>query len=138
MFLNVIRTILALFVPLITYPMFQIIGVENLGKVNYVQSMVSYLSCCLDLALAHMVYEGAKYVIIARVSSLLVNEMHSICALYLHCSAFVHINISKSETDKTLFLISILILFDIGIEWVNTIFEDYLYYYIYSDTVKVY
>lgn len=134
-FLNVIRTILALFVPLITYPyVSRIIGVENLGKVNYVQSIVSYFVLLSGLGIStYGIREGAKIRNNSERVSKFISECFTIAfymciistiALLLVISIFPSL-----KQYKTLFLIEVfLILFDtIGIEWVNTVFEDYLY-----------
>lgn len=60
--LNVFRTILALVVPLITYPyVSRVLGAENLGKVNYVNSIVQYFVLFASLGISiYGIREGAK------------------------------------------------------------------------------
>ena len=134
-FLNVLRTVLALIVPLITYPYIsRILGAENLGKVNYVHSIISYFILISGLGIStYGVREGAKIRHENEGVSKLISECFSIALImtvvsYLILCLLVSI-IPAFERYKRLFLIEcLLIVFDtIGIEWVNTIFEDYLY-----------
>ena len=60
--LNVIRTVLALVAPLITYPyVYRILGAKNLGSVNYTLSIVQYFVLFSGLGIStYGIREGAK------------------------------------------------------------------------------
>lgn len=133
--LNVFRTLLTLIVPLITYPyVSRILGAENLGKVNYVNSIISYFILVSGLGIStYGVREGAKIRDNKQKVSAFISECFSIAAImtvisYLLLSFFVFAFSSLSHYKYLFFIECLLIAFDtIGIEWVNTIFEDYLY-----------
>jgi len=134
-FLNVLRTVLALIGPLITYPyVSRILGATNLGKVNYVNSIVQYFVLFAALGIStYGVREGAK----KRNNKTQVNNFISECFTINFIMAIISsvvlllivFNVEIFADYKTLFLIEgLLIAFDLfGIEWVNTVFEDYLY-----------
>ena len=134
-FLNVLRTLLALIVPLITYPyVSRILGAENLGKVNYVHSIISYFILVSGLGIStYGIREGAKVRENSQRINQLVSECFSIAVIMTIVSYTAMIilvtAIPAFSNYKLLFVIEgALVLFDtIGIEWVNTIFEDYLY-----------
>jgi len=134
-FLNVLRSIVALIVPLITYPyVSRVLGAENLGKVNYVHSIISYFILISGLGIStYGIREGARVRDDNQKVTQLISECFSIAVIMTMLSYLVMILMIfffPSISDyKTLFLIEgALVLFDtIGIEWVNTVFEDYLY-----------
>lgn len=133
--LNVLRTVLALIGPLITYPyVSRVLEAENLGKVNYVNSIIQYFILISSLGIStYAVREGAR----KRQDSIKVNNFISECftinfimaVISLTVLSIIVINVPGLQTYKTLFFIeAFLVIFDLlGIEWVNTIYEDYLY-----------
>ena len=60
--LNVIKSLMSIIFPLITYPyVTRILGVENLGKINYTNSIVSYFALIASLGITtYAIREGAK------------------------------------------------------------------------------
>ena len=60
--LNTVKTFLALCFPLITFPYSsRILGPENLGKVNFAQSIVSYFAIFASLGIStYATREAAK------------------------------------------------------------------------------
>lgn len=133
--LNVIRTALAVIAPLVTYPyVSRVLGAENLGKVNYVNSIVQYFVLISALGIStYGIREGAK----KRDNKKQINQFISECFTINLIMAVVSLillitivmRVSSFENYRLLFLIeAFLVVFDLfGIEWVNTVFEDYLY-----------
>lgn len=133
--LNVFRTILSLVVPLITYPyVSRVLGAENLGKVNYVNSIVQYFVLFASLGIStYGIREGAKKRKNINELNNFISECFSINFIMAIASILVLIaivcNLSIFDKYRILFFIeAFLICFDLfGIEWVNTVFEDYLF-----------
>ena len=134
-FLNIIRSLLALIAPLITYPyVSRVIGAENLGKINYVNSIVQYFVLFAALGIStYGIREGARLRQNRNKLNDFVSECFSINLIMTLISIsvlfFIILKFNFFDKYRFLFLIeSFLIIFDLfGIEWVNTIFEDYLY-----------
>ena len=60
--LNIIKTCMSIIFPLITFPyVSRILGVENLGKINYGLSIISYFSLIAALGInVYAIREGSK------------------------------------------------------------------------------
>ena len=60
--LNLFKTALSIIFPLITYPYIsRILGVENLGKINYTASIVGYFSLIAALGIStYAIREGGR------------------------------------------------------------------------------
>lgn len=133
--LNVLRTVLALIGPLITYPyVSRVLGAENIGKVNYVNSIVQYFILISSLGIStYAVREGAKIRKDSVKISNFISECFTINIIMASFSLFTLLfsvaSLPGLKEYKYLFFIeAFLVIFDLfGIEWVNTIYEDYLY-----------
>ena len=135
MALNTIRGILKVIFPLITFPyVSRILGVANLGKYNFAASIVSYFILIAGLGInSYAIREGARIRNDKIEISTFANEMFSInlistivsyCALF-----FLILLVKKIRGYETLIVIlSLQIIFNtIGVEWVYSIYEDYVY-----------
>lgn len=131
--LNAIRQGLAIIFPLITYPYaLRVLGVTNIGKVNYGSSIISYfaLIACLGIS-TYAIREGSKKRENKDEISNFASQMFSINLIstivtYILFILFI-LNIESLGKYRILLVIqSLSILFTtISIDWVNNIFEDY-------------
>lgn len=133
--LNVIKQMLSVLFPLITYPYaLRILGAENIGKVSYGSSIISYFSLIAALGVtSYAIREGAKRknnrVEFAKFSNEIftVNMIFTVLAYVL--LAITIIFVGKLKDYRLLLIIqsSSIILTTIGVDWINTIYEDFLY-----------
>ena len=132
--LNVIRSCMSVIFPLVTYPYaLRVLGSESIGKVQYGSSIVSYFSLIAMLGVAtYGVREGAKLKDDQKRLAVFVNELFTINLLstifaYLLLALTILI-IPKLQSYSLLICIqSLSILFTtLGVDWINTIFENYI------------
>lgn len=133
--LNAIRTGLSILFPLITYPYaLRILHADGIGRVNYAASIVSYFSMLASLGFSHYaIREGAKIRDDKEKFSRFASEIFSLnlittaisFTLLILCVAIV----PKFEPyARLILLLSTTILFStFGFEWVNTVYEDFVY-----------
>ena len=133
--LNGFKTILTIIFPLITYPYAaRLLGASNIGKVDFSNSIVSYFILIAGLGIAtYAVREGAYFrnddEKLSRFSSEVfsINVISTILALIL-LAIFV-VFFKRINTYSDLILIqSIMIIGNlVGVNWLFSIVEDYLY-----------
>lgn len=143
--LNMIKVSLVIVFQLITYPyVLRVLSVENLGNIDYAHSITSYFGLFAQLgAVQYAVREGSKL----RNNQEKVNEFISeIFSLNLVASiiAYVVLAICTCFIDKfagiqlLLFINGMNFIFTtMGIEWMNTIYEDFLYITIRSIVIYI-
>lgn len=133
--LNIIKSLLSVLFPLITYPYAtRILGAENLGKVNYGFSIVSYFSLIGVFGItSYAIREGSKIKDDKSKFNVLANELFTInlCTTLL---AYILLIATTFGLDKLegyrilIFIQSLSIIFTtLSIDWVNTIYEDFLF-----------
>ncbi len=133
--LNSAKTILKLILPLITFPYIsRILQVENLGKINYVKSIVDYFVLFATLGVqTYGIREGASVrndkirfqeLYSQLFTSTLITTFLSLVGLFFVVQYF-----EELRQYAILFLIFsiIIILSCIGNEWVCSAYEDYTY-----------
>lgn len=133
--LNVIRSTLSIIFPLITYPYaLRVIGVKNIGAVSYVTSIVNYFSLFAMLGVSsYAIREGAKVRDNQKKFNIFANEVFSINIITTSISVIVFILVVMCvpEFRKYVHLFAILglsiVFTTIGVDWINTIYEDYLF-----------
>ena len=78
--LNVVRTLVGIMFPLITYPyLTRVLGAENLGKINFSNSIIAYFSLIAAFGVStYSVREGAKRRHNSEKLSRFVNEIFTI------------------------------------------------------------
>lgn len=135
MILNAIKGIMGILFPLISFPYAsKVLGVVNLGKYNFSSSLINYFILFAGLGIStYAIREGAKIrenpLILKKFSA----EMFSINILstlvsYALLIIFYCISSKLHDYRNLLFILSMQILFKtIGVEWIYSIFEDYLY-----------
>lgn len=134
-FLNGLRSLLSVIFPLITFPyVSRVLSVNGIGKYNFSNSIISYFMLIAALGISnYAVREGAKYRNNKRKINQFANEVFTINA----CSAIVSyvclficlITFSKLHSYLICILIySIQIGFSvISVDWLFTIYEDFVY-----------
>lgn len=134
-FLNVIRAVMSILFPLITYPyVTRLFQADVLGKVNFSGSTISYFSLLAGLGLtSYAAREGVKY----RDDSIQLSQFSSELLTLNFCTtilAYVMLIVITASVPKfypyigLLVIYSITILFSpLGVEWLYTLHEDYSY-----------
>lgn len=133
--LNAIKSCLSIIFPLITFPYAtRILGVDNIGKVNYSQSIVHYFSLIAILGVTtYAIREGAKLRDDKEKLQKFSNEVFSLnifTTIISYILLFIFILISEKMKEYRLLILlqSLCIIFTtIGIDWINTIHEDFLF-----------
>lgn len=133
--LNVIKSMLSVIFPLITYPYAtRVLGVENLGKVTFSSSFITYFSLLATLGITtYAIREGSKLREERVKFTQFANEIFSINIVTTFVAyillVIILIFFYKIKQYRLLILIhSISIIFTtFGIDWINSIFEDYTY-----------
>lgn len=133
--MNAFKSALGILFPLITYPYaFRILHTEGIGKVNYATSIISYFTLIAGLGIStYATREGAKLRDNKKKLQKFCSQMFSfnlITTAFSYIILFLFIIFFKPFANyKTLLIIlSLNIAFTtLGVEWINTIFEDYLY-----------
>lgn len=134
-FLNAINTALGMLFPLVTYPYItRVLGAENLGKVNFSYSVVSYFA--LLSALGIYTYASREGAIVRENKedfNQFSNEIFTIncismCITYIIQSVAI-LSIDKLREYCLLIIIqsSSVLFTTIGVSWIYTIYEDYVY-----------
>ena len=130
-----LKTILQILFPLITFPYISnVLQVENLGKVNFANSVCGYFLLFAGLGISsYAVREGSKYVNDREKLSAFSSEMFSINMVstglsYLALAVAILCSAKLRGYTELLLIMSLQILFTtIGTEWIFTIFEEYTY-----------
>lgn len=131
--LNVIKSGLSILFPLITYPYaLRVLGAEGIGKVSYSASIVSYFAMLAMLGVStYGVREGAKLNRNPQRFRIFVNEVFTINILST-VIAYIALAITLGSVPKLqpyAALIALqstsMIFTTLGLDWINTIFEDF-------------
>ena len=145
MILNTIKSIMGILFPLITFPYAsRILGVENIGKYNFSSSVISYFVLVAGLGVSsYAIREGAKFRDDRKAISDFCGDMIAIEIISSVFSyfAFVIFLIIVNKFDNYTILLLILsaqVLFKmIDIEWIYSIFEDYIFITIRSICIQI-
>lgn len=143
--LNAIKVLMSIIFPLITFPYAtRVLGTDNIGKVQFGTSVITFFMLFAALGINnYAVREGATYREDRKKISDFASEVFSINLIFNFLSyALLFIVLlfpSKLSNYVMLLLIqSIQIFFTtIGVDWVYTIYEDYLYITIRSILVQI-
>lgn len=131
---NLTKTLLGLIFPLITFPYAsRILGVENIGRVNFANSVMNYFVLFAGLGISnYAIREGAKIrdnqAAINQFCTeiLIINIGSTVCS---YVGVFLLLRMPVFQPYKTLLLLSsATILFNvIGINWLFNIYEEFVY-----------
>ena len=133
--LNIIKTVCGILFPLITFPYIsRVLGPENYGKYSFSNSVVSYFLIAAMLGInSYCIREGARIRDDKKALQLFADEtttinLISVVIAYILLAVSIII-VPKFHWYKELILIlSITIICTfIGRDWINTVYEDYLY-----------
>lgn len=135
MVLNSIRGIISVLFPLITFPYIsRVLGVENIGRYNYANSIISYFILLAGLGIEkYAIRDGAAYRENKEMMSRFSNEMFTINILstlvsYILLTAVLFAFPGIKRYWILIIILSFqIILKTIGVEWLYSIYEDYLY-----------
>lgn len=146
--LNVIRQLFSIIFPLITFPYIsRTLGAECYGKVNYTASIISYISLIAGLGITnYAVREGSRLKDEPVKLEHFIKEIFTLNCLALTVAyvflAFVVFYYKENHSYQILLLItSVSVFFTVlGCEWLNVIYEDYLFItvrYIFFQAISV-
>lgn len=138
MSLNLLKTVMGLAFPLITYPYItRVLGVENVGKYNFANSIVGYMALLAGFGItSYAEREGAR---IRDDKGRMASFVEQIFTISLLTTLFAYAVLTglllfSGESSK-LSSYAVLILIQsatvlgttFGVEWVNTVYEDFAY-----------
>lgn len=143
--LNVFKNFLTIIFPLITFPyVSRILQAENIGKVQFATSIVSYFSLLASLGIStYAIREGSFLKKEPEKLKIFCNQIFSFNMITTVVSyallAITVLFINKSSEYLMLIAIqSITIIFTtLGIDWINSIYEDYLYITVRSIFIQI-
>lgn len=145
MLLNSIKGLLSVIFPLITFPyVSKVLGVDNIGRYNFANSIISYFLLIAGLGInTYAIREGARIRHDDEKFSGFANQIFTI-NIYSTVISYILLFVCMLMVTKfheyrgLLIVLSSMIVFrTIGIEWVYSIFEDYLYITIRSIIVHI-
>ena len=145
MVLNAVKGLMGIIFPLISFPyVSRILGVENIGKYNFANSIVSYFILIAALGIVtYSVRDGAKLREDKEKFKHFADEMFTIniiSSVVAYILLFVLMLIVPKFHEYTglLLIFSLQIIFKtIGIDWIYSIYEDYAYITIRSIVFQV-
>lgn len=145
MMLNAIKSLMSILFPLISFPyVSRVLGVDNLGQYNFANSIISYFILLAGLGIStYAVREGAKVRDDSKAFENFANQMFSINVISTVFSyvllAILVITVDKFQNYKTLLLILALQIgfTTIGVEWIYSVYEDYLFITIRSIAIQL-
>lgn len=143
--LNIIRVSLSVVFPLITFPyVSRVLMAEKLGRVNYASSIEGYFALIAALGIStYAVREGARRRHDKEEFQKFANEVFTVNMItalvsYVLLSITVFMVRALHEYSLLIYLQSIsIILTVIGVDWINSVFEDYLYITVRSFIIQV-
>ena len=145
MLLNMMRVLLSIIFPLITFPYIsRILDVENIGKISFAKSLVSYFSLIAAFGISsYAIREGAGCRGNKNDFEKFANEIFtlniftsSIACILLGITTIIFPQLYVYK--KLIFLQGLVVLFaPLAVDWINNIYEDFLYITIRSITVQI-
>lgn len=134
-FMNVINTILKMLFPLVTFPyVSRVLGVDNIGKVNYANSIISYFVLISGLGIAsYAIREGSQIRNDKIKFSNFASEIFSlnlISTLLSYLLLFICIYFISGLNNYSLLLLlysTQIIFITLGVDWINSVFEEFSY-----------
>lgn len=131
---NMIKVVAQLIFPLITFPYIsRVLGATSVGKVNYANSIYSYLSLLATLSIS--TYAIRECSIVRDDKTKLNKTASQIFTINLYSTGFAYvvmfaiICIPKFQTIQNLIIINSInmIFVTLGADWINNTFEDFKY-----------
>lgn len=133
--LNIMKSLMTVVFPLITFPYIsRVLGAENVGKINFGNSIVSYISLIATLGVAtYAVRECSKVRTDKDKLSKIASQIYSInivSTLIAYIILFILLIFVKPfENYRQLIIIqsSVVLFTTLGTDWINTAMEDFKY-----------
>lgn len=133
--LNVIKQVCMIIFPMISFPYAtRVLGVDNFGKFNFGLSVVSYISMIASLGVNnYAIREGSRIKDDLKKLNILVNEIFTLNIISTILAYFILFLLlifwKRLDSYITLIIVqSLVVIFTtIGVDWLNSIYEDYLY-----------
>lgn len=133
--LNGLRQCLAVLFPLITYPyVIRVLGAEGIGKINFAQSIINYFSLFAMLGVSnYVIREGSKR---KDNRENFINFTNEVFTINLISTAIAYVLLGLAilfvgklrDYSALLCLQSVsIILTTIGVDWINSVYEDFLF-----------
>ncbi|MCR4944021.1 MAG: flippase [Clostridium sp.] len=133
--LNVFKQCSNIIFPLITFPyVSRILGSESLGKYNFAYSIIGYLALVAALGIpTYAVREGAKVrddkeklsKFACQIFTL--NIIITVIAFILFAVAILLFDKLQGYTSLIVILSTTVLFTTLGVDWINTIYEDYVF-----------
>lgn len=145
MMLNLIRTLLGVLYPLITFPyVSRVLGPEGVGKVNFSQSIIGYFALISSFGIGtyairevSKVRDDAKMISVLSVEILIINLLTTLAA-YLAFFVILELVPSLHPYRVLLYICSLtMLLTTLGMEWLYIAEEDYTYITIRAIIIQV-
>ncbi len=144
-FFNSIRTFVTIIFPIITFPYItRVLGVENIGGINFANSIVSYFAMIAALGISnYSVRQGAslrnnRSEIEAFISQIFSINLVMVLVSYIFLSIIMVTSGTIRQYADFIIVQSLTIFFSaIGVEWIYTIYEDFFYITIRTIVVQV-
>lgn len=131
---NLVKTLMGIIFPLITFPYAsRILGVDNIGKVQYCNSIVSYFGLAASLGISiYAIREGSKYrddkfKLSKFCKEILVINSISTLVAYIAFSVFVVFFFNNSYYILLVICSFSIFFVTYSVEWLYQIKEDYSY-----------
>ena len=129
---NVLKGIMSIVFPLITFPyVSRVLGVDNLGRVNFANSIISYFILIAGLGVsAYAIREGTKIRNDSKQFGIFAREIFSInviSTLVAYALLFICFCISSKiqNYSSLIWIMSIaIILQTMGVEWIYSVYEN--------------
>lgn len=145
MLLNAIKGLMGVVFPLISFPyVTKVLGVDNVGKYNFSNSIIDYFFLVSGLGIAtYAIREGAKIRGNKGELNKLANEVFSINIVstifaYILLIWLIIASCKLREYKVMLIILSLQIIFKtIGVDWIYAIYEDFAYMTIRSITFQI-
>ncbi|MBN2957185.1 flippase [Blautia massiliensis (ex Durand et al. 2017)] len=143
--LNMFKTLMSMIFPLVTYPyVTRILQVENIGKINFSGSVVSYFTLLAGLGIStYAIREGAGLRQDKHKFEIFSNEVFTINIIssMVSYALFVCMLIAVQDLHPYIPLILIqsigIVGPTVGVEWLYSVYEDYEYITIRSIVVQI-
>lgn len=134
-FMNTFKTLMTIIFPLITYPYaLRVLGVSNIGKANFANSIVSYFVLIAGLGISrYAIREGARKRDDKNEFSDFAGQMLAI-SLVSTVLAYVLLGITLLISPNLHPYIKLIMIYSVsivgttfGMDWVNSAYEEYVY-----------
>lgn len=143
--LNLIKTICLVIFPLITFPIVsRSLSVDGLGRVNYASSIVTYFSLIATLGVTtYGIREGAKLREHKKEFSNFVNEVFTInmaATVFAYLLLFLSVCFFEKLRQHMSFIVIqsfTMLCTTVGMDWINSVYEDYWYITVRTIAVQV-